>query len=650
MMCLRRPLIIAFILLTAGCTVLPTPLPTSTPTPTPTSTPTLTPTPTPTSTFTPIPTSTPTPTPTPTLPPTPTPTPTLDSDVPSSTLSLPEPPLRPFDYIVVNSDPPRRVPNATRAFWVTDSTTGERWEITARLRAQTAHTAMWVEGGVWHDVQQLEEAAIAFETQIYSATRAIFGSEWTPGVDNDPHIHILHATGLGEGVLGYTSSADEFPRALYPRSNEAEMITVHMDQVEIGSPVYYGLLARQFQRIVQWFQDRNEERWVKEGGAELAARLNTLDSNELESAYLAHPDTSLTTWREEAADAHRGAAFSFISYFYRRFGDEGMRMLTSQPLNGIAGFDATLVELEADLTFEDIFAEWLVANYLSVEPPALAAIYENYPVAVELSVQQFGADYILLRGQDDLRVQFAGATTTRLLDVSPHSGNSFWWSNRADESLTTLTRAFDLSVISDTEPVTLTYWTRYDIEAGYDYATVEVSTDGGERWEMLPTPSGTGDNAHGNNPGWGYTGQSGDPPEWIQETVDLTPYAGDEVWVRFAYLTDEAVTGMGLLLDDIAIPKIGYADDAENGEQGWESAGFVHTDNLMPQRYLAILIGIEEGPEEKVTVEHLPVEQDSLAEWMVPLSSAGWREAVIVLSGLTPITDQAAPYWLTIEQ
>ncbi len=35
---------------------------------------------------------------------------------------------------------------------------------------------------------------------------------------NAPHIHVLHVTGLGEGVLGYTSSANEFPRGLYPRT------------------------------------------------------------------------------------------------------------------------------------------------------------------------------------------------------------------------------------------------------------------------------------------------------------------------------------------------------------------------------------------------------------------------------------------------
>ena len=667
----RRLSTAALLVMLAACTVSPTPAPTPTSThmPSPTIPPTPTHTPRPTFTPTPTPSPTSTPTPTPTPPPTPVPSPTpltspirtpvFDPAQPSPELPEIEPPPRPFDYTVVNPEPPRRVPNATRAFWVTDGTTGERREITARLRVQTEQVAMWVEEGVWHDVRQLEEAAIFFETHVISTTRAAFGSEWTPGVDNDPHLVILHATGLGASVMGYTSSADEFPRDAVPFSNEAEMITIHADAVEVGSPAYYALLARQFQRLIQWFQDRNEERWVKEGLAELAVRLNGLDPGGLERAYLEHPDTSLTAWKDGEAAAHRGAAFLFATYFHERFGDEGTRALAAQPLNGAAGFDAALAELEAGLTFEEFFAEWLAANYLDSDPgassprhgyatldldrPAAAAITEDYPVAVEGSVEQLGADYILLRGNDDLTIWFTGGMATPLLEVLPHSGRTFWWSNRADESLTTLTRAFDLSTV---EQATMTYWTWYDIEQGYDYATVEVSMDGGERWQMLSIPSGTDADPHGNNPGWGYTGLSGSPPGWIQEQVDLSPYVGDEVLVRFAYLTDAAVTGAGFLLDDVAIPEVGYADDVEMGDSGWEAAGFVRTDNDVPQRYLALLIGLGDT----ITVERLPLEEDQTAEWRVPLGSEGWREAVLVLSGLTPLTTYPALYQLTIEQ
>jgi immune inhibitor A len=660
-----RFFIVVSLLLLTACAAPPPP----TPTLIPSFTPTLTTSPSPTLPHSPV--STPTPPHSSLSTPAPSPTPTSTPVSARARLDalLIEPPPRPFDYIVVNAEPPRRVPNATRSFWVADGAAGGRREITARLRVQTEHTAMWIEENVWHDVQKLQDAASSFETQVYPTTRAAFGSEWMPGVDNDPHIHILHIIGLGEGVLGYTSSVDEFPRALYPLSNEAEMMVVNLDQVEVGSPTYYALLAHQFQRIIQWSRDRNEERWVREGLAELAVRLNGFDPGESERIYLRQPDISLVTWWGEGTDplqeeAHRGAAYLFASFCHERLGDEGLRALVAQPLNGIAGLDAVLAELGTGLAFEDIFSDWLAANYLDSEPgvdsprygyaaldlerPA-AAVYETYPATVEASVQQFGADYILLRGSNDLHIRFTGAVTTSLLDVLPHSGSSFWWSNRADESLTTLTRSFDLSGISNAEPVTLTYWTWYDIEQGYDYATVEVSADGGKQWHILPSSSGTDDDPHGSNPGWGYTGQSDHPPRWMQETVDLSPYVGGGVLVRFAYLTDEAVTGMGFALDDISIPKIGYTDDVEGGESGWESAGFVRSDHSIPQRYLALLIGLGEIGSSQVSVERLPVGENNLAEWTAPLGSEGWREAVIVLSGLTPLASYPAPYQLRIE-
>jgi hypothetical protein len=582
----------------------------------------------------------------------PTPIPTIEPTALEALLI--EPPSRPFAYTVVNPITPRRVPNATRSFWVIDGATGARRETSARLRVQTEHIGMWVEDGVWHDVRRLEEAATLLEAQVYPATRAIFGTEWTPGVDNDPHIHILHAAGLGDGVQGYTSTADEFPRTLYPFSNEAEMITVHIGFVEVGEPAYYELISRELQRLIQWYHDRNEERWLKEGLGGLSIHLNGGDLGQQGRAYLANPDTSLTNRVGEEADAHLGATCLFAAYYHHRFGNSGTQALVAEPLNGTAGIDATLADLGTGIDFETLFADWLAANYLSGTPGSAARhnygalnqvratpaeVHESYPATVEQSVHQFGADYVVLKGDQDLHLRFSGETATPLLDLVPHGGQGFWWSHRADESLTTLTRSFDLSGV---ERATLTYWAWYDIEDGYDYATVEISTDGGGGWQMLHAPSGTDGNPYGNNPGWGYTGRS---DGWIQETIDLSPYVGSQVLVRFAYLTDEAVTKTGFLLDDIAIPEIGYVGDAEE-DGGWETAGFVRTNDLVPQRYMVLLIGVGET----VIVERLEIQEDQTADWTVPLGTEQWREAVLVVSGLAPLTTHPALYRIEIEQ
>jgi bacillopeptidase F (M6 metalloprotease family) len=79
------------------------------------------------------------------------------------------------------------------------------------------------------------------------------------------------------------------------------------------------------------------------------------------------------------------------------------------------------------------------------------------------------------------------------------------WSSREDESDTRLTREFGLSRVTT---ATLNYWAWWKIETDYDYAYLEVSTDGGKTWKIIPTPSGTGANPAGSNMGWGYTGCS----------------------------------------------------------------------------------------------------------------------------------------------
>lgn len=94
---------------------------------------------------------------------------------------------------------------------------------------------------------------------------------------------------------------------------------------------------------------------------------------------------------------------------------------------------------------------------------------------------------------------------------------------------------------------TLSFWTWYDIETDWDYAYVEVSTDG-SNWNRLAGTITTNTNPHGNNLGNGITGSSGG---WIQAFFDLTAYAGQSVTVRFRYKTDSYVEEEGFYVDDI---------------------------------------------------------------------------------------------------
>src|SRR5439155_25366635 len=91
--------------------------------------------------------------------------------------------------------------------------------------------------------------------------------------------------------------------------------------------------------------------------------------------------------------------------------------------------------------------------------------------------------------------------------------------------------------------------------------------------------------------GPGYTGRSGDgdTPAWIDEQVDLSPFAGRDVLLRFEYITDEAASGPGFALDDLSVPEIGFVDDAE-ADYGWPASGFTRVTGPIAQRYLIQLV------------------------------------------------------------
>jgi hypothetical protein len=252
-------------------------------------------------------------------------------------------------------------------------------------------------------------------------------------------------------------------------------------------------------------------------------------------------------------------------------------------------------------------------------------------------VHQFGVDYLRIRCQGDQTIRFEGSTQVNVVPVDPYSGNYYFWSNKADEADMTLTRSFDFRDYDG--PLTLTYWTWYDLEEDYDYVHLEVSVDG-ENWEILSTPSGTIEDPSGTSYGWGYNGDSG---QWIEERVDLTNYAGKEVQVRFEYVTDAAVNGEGMLIDDIAIPEIDYFTDFEDGSDGWESAGWVRIKNELPQSYGLALITF--GDEIKVI--KIPLQPDITAE--IPMNfNEDFDEAVLVVTGLTRYTRQKAAYRIEI--
>jgi immune inhibitor A len=550
----------------------------------------------------------------------------------------------------------------TENFWVTNVDTNENSTIEAVLRYATEHAYFWIENGVPFDKDELSTLAETFERDIYVINREFFGSEWSPGVDNDPHLYIIFASDLGYSLAGYFSSIDEYHPLAHEFSNAHETFMLNADNVDLDDEFTYGVLAHEFQHMIHWYQDRNESTWMNEGFAELSMLLNSYSTGGSDYIFSSNPDLQLNDWPTDMSDTtpHYGAAFLFVTYFLNRFGESATQALVGHPANGMTSVDAVLTELEIRdqqtgqiIRADDVFIDWAITNYLQDDTVGdgrysyhiydstprfdeTETIYSCNPNMTTRDVHQYGADYIRIVCDGEYTLNFEGSIQTGVLPVDAFSGSYAFWSNRGDESNMTLTRTFDFT--DQSSPLTLTFWTWYDLEDDYDYLYVEASIDG-KNWDILDTPSGTDFDPSGNSYGWGYNGLSGGDGSWIQETVDLTQYAGQEVRIRFEYVTDAAVNGEGFLLDDIAVPEIGYFNDFESDSAEWDAAGFVRIQNVLPQTYQLALIST--GNETKV--EYIELTEENTAE--IPISVGGdVDEVIMVVTGTTRYTRQTAPY------
>jgi hypothetical protein len=560
---------------------------------------------------------------------------------------------------MVNPAPPRYKVGDQQTFWIAEATGKTYFQITATLRLISEHAVWWVQEGLPYDLEGLKRAAETFDQKTVPMNHKYFGKEWSPGVDGDPRIHIVNAR-LSSGIGGYYSSADEYPNTINPHSNQREVIYINLDAYQPGDERYDAVIAHEFQHMIHWHNDPNESTWVDEGAAELAVHLNKYDEERWAPIFARQPDTQLNAWAEEpgTAGAHYGASYLFMNYFAQRFGPERVRALISTPQDDTAGFDAVLAE--EGLTFDSVFQDWVVANYL--DDPSLADGRYGY-VDLDLrartegvltpgerwvgQVHQYATDYLELdlgpaAGSESeiapATVYFTGTVTVPVLATEAHSGRYFFWSNRGDGSVTSLTRTFDLTGVLS---ATLEAWLWYDIEEFYDFAYVEVSTDGGATWQILEGEHTTTENPTGNALGPGYTGHSGggEKPRWVKETVDLTPFAGRRIQVRWEMITDDGYNAPGLAIDDIAVPEIGYFEDFERDNGGWQARGFVRIDNVLPQRWSLQLL----QPGRTPVVTRIPVE-DGRATFRVT------GDAILAVSAMTPFTTEVAEYVVVVSQ
>ncbi len=258
-------------------------------------------------------------------------------------------------------------------FWASDTDTQESFQVDAEMVYATDHVYFWVEQGIDYDPDELKALVDEFETQSYPTNREFFGSEWTPGVDGDQHLYILLADGLGVNLAGYYSSVDEYSPLAHEYSNSHEMFYLMAGNVDLGDAYTAGVLAHEFQHMIHWFRDQNEDTWMNEGFSVLAEHLNNFDIGGFDFAYAVEPDQALLHWpgANEDTIGHYGQAFLVLAYFLDRFGSEATQAIVANQANGFDSIDQVLADLGfgdastgEPVSADDVFLDWALAMLL----------------------------------------------------------------------------------------------------------------------------------------------------------------------------------------------------------------------------------------------------------------------------------------------
>jgi immune inhibitor A len=275
--------------------------------------------------------------------------------------------------------------------------------------------------------------------------------------------------------------------------------------------------------------------------------------------------------------------------------------------------------------------------------------WSNYEVAFagESSAHKLSASEVNTKQAQALVVVLPDKQVSK--DVgTPWLGSNFYHSGSGNDLDNTMTKAFTLGAGT----ITASFSARYHIEPCWDYAYLQVSTDGGTTFTNVHTSVSDDPvlNVNNQNFGEGISGVSGttlacddvhglDPtPTPVNVTANLSAFAGKSILLRFRYWTDGATAGDGFGWDNLAITTVSNpaVDDAE-ADYGWDFDGFVRTNGTVTsafanyyiaeyRTYRGYDLALQKGPYQFTDpngnwVEHFPY-QDGLLIWYYDTSQA----------------------------
>lgn len=166
-------------------------------------------------------------------------------------------------------------------------------------------------------------------------------------------------------VSGYFDTLNE---ASGSESNSRHMIYMNYlpwTSVPPASTTFYGTLAHELQHFIHFFIDPLEETWVEEGLSGLARFVCGYGHQASHVTYFSqYPETSLVLWSDDLANY--GATYLFMLYLGEHYGGSTLtRNIVANTSHGITGINNALTLSGYGARMNDIFKNWVVANYLN---------------------------------------------------------------------------------------------------------------------------------------------------------------------------------------------------------------------------------------------------------------------------------------------
>lgn len=148
------------------------------------------------------------------------------------------------------------------------------------------------------------------------------------------------------------------------------------------------------------------------------------------------------------------------------------------------------------------------------------------------------------------------------------------------------------SLISLIEPIELPatsmallrFYAKWDIEYDYDYVQLQLRTGGTGSWTALEgkyTRPGSSNQSAGKPV---YDGQS----DWVQESIDLTEYAGESIELRFVLVSDSYVEEDGFYFDDFELLVLDIETGIPSAQAGSEIEASVFPNPATDQLHIAL--------------------------------------------------------------